>query len=261
VEVHPTAVVHPDVVLPQVGAIGPFCVVEFDVELGEGTVLGPSCVVHSGTRLGENTRLTAHVVLGGPPQDSGHDASTRTTLVIGRGNTFREFTTAHRGTSGGRRSTVIGDGNLFMVGSHVAHDCRIASGCTFANGVALGGFAEVGDGAVLGGLCAVHQLTRIGRLAMVGGGAMCAQDVPPFTLVQGDRARLRGLNRVGLHRHGLSGSIPALKIAYRTLFMAGLTRSEAVERVTQAAALDPAVAELLDFVVASERGVCRTARR
>ncbi len=256
--IHASAMVGPSVHVPASVAVGPYCIIEDGVTLEEGVVLGPHCVVHRGTRVGAYTRLAAHVVLGGAPQDARHDPSVQTALVIGRGNHFREFSTAHRGTSTGRAATVIGDDNWFMATSHVAHDCIVGSGCTLANGVALAGHVEVGDGATFGGLSAVHQFARIGRLAMVSGGAMCTQDVPPFTIAQGDRARLRGLNTVGLRRSGVGAEARmALKNAYRLLFLQGLPRQEAIGRVQRELGEVTEVEELLDFIRGSERGLCR----
>jgi UDP-N-acetylglucosamine acyltransferase len=171
---------------------------------------------------------------------------------------FREFTTAHRGTSGGRRATVVGDRNYFMANSHVAHDCVVGNDTMFANSAAIAGHVEVGDGAVLGGLCAVHQHARVGRLAMIGGGAMCAQDVPPFRLAQGDRARLFGVNIIGLRRGGLGDdAIATLKEAWRLLFSSDLPWKTAIARVDEGHGSVPEVAELLGFLRSSTRGVCR----
>ena len=259
--IHPTAIIDPSARLGDVD-VGPYAVVGPDVELGDGVVLGPHAVVEAHTVVGAGTRLAAHAVLGGAPQDRKHDPRVPTRLVVGRDNDFREFTTAHRGSSALRGLTVIGDGNLFMANSHVAHDCLVGDGCVFANSAAVAGGVEVGDGAVLGGLAAVHQGARVGRLAMVGGGAMCAQDVPPFTLAQGDRARLHGLNITGLRRAGFDdASIGALKEAWRVLFDDELPRRTAVGRVAETLGHHPAVAELLAFMAASQRGICRAGRQ
>lgn len=258
--IHPTAIIDPSARLGDVD-VGPHAVVGPDVELHDGVVVGAHAVIEANTTVGEGTRLSPHVVLGGPPQDLKHDPRVPTRLVIGRDNVFREFTTAHRGSSALRGITVVGDANVFMANSHVAHDCVVGSGCVFANSAAIAGGVEVGDGAVLGGLSAIHQHARVGRLAMVGGGAMCAQDVPPFTLAQGDRARLHGLNITGLRRAGMDDStISALKAAWRVLFDSELPRRTAMSRVEETLADHPEVAELLAFLRTSERGVCRAGR-
>ena len=155
--IHPSAIVEPGAELGVGVSVGPYAIVESHVELHDGVTIGPHSMVCGGTIVGARTEVGPHVVLGGAPQDMKHDG-TMTTLHIGADNVFREFATAHRGSSTGRGETVIGAGNYFMVSSHVAHDCIVGNGCMFANGVAIGGHAEVGDGAVLGGLAAVHQL-------------------------------------------------------------------------------------------------------
>jgi UDP-N-acetylglucosamine acyltransferase len=257
--IHATAVVDPRAELGADVAIGPYAVIEAGVVLADGVVVGPHSVIRSGTSVGARTRVDAHVVLGGAPQDLKHDGSV-TRLIVGADNVFREFTTAHAGSSGGSGETRIGDRNYFMANSHVAHDCRVGSDCMFANSAAIGGHVEVGDRSVLGGLSAVHQFCRIGRLAMVGGGAMCAQDVPPFTLAQGDRARLYGLNVIGLRRAGVDhASMDALKSAWRTLFARGIAMQAALGVVREEHGQVEIVAELVDFVASTTRGVCRGA--
>jgi len=238
--------------------IGPFAVIGAGVSLADGVVVGPHAVVHGNTRVGPRTRIDAHAVLGGDPQDRKHDRSVETRLEIGADNVFREFATAHRGSSVGTGLTRIGDGNYFMASSHVAHDCQVGSGCMFANSAAIAGHVQVGDGAILGGLSAVHQYSRIGRLAMVGGGAMCAQDVPPFSIAQGDRARLYGLNITGLRRGGVDAeTVSVLKDAWRMLFVSDLPRRTAMSRVKERHGEVEVVADLLAFLASSERGVCR----
>lgn len=255
--IHPTAIVDPAASLGDV-EVGPFAIIGADVELADGVRVGPHCVIEGPCAIGAGTVLHAHVVLGGPPQDQKHDPAVPTRLVIGERNVFREFTTAHRGTSTGRLVTEIGSDNYFMANSHVAHDCVVGDRTMFANSAAIAGHVTVGDGAILGGLCAIHQHCRIGRLAMIGGGAMCAQDVPPFTLAQGDRARLFGLNIIGLRRAGFSNdAITMLKEAWRTLFVDGLPKRVALSRAEAAHGEIAEVAELLAFVRSSERGICR----
>jgi UDP-N-acetylglucosamine acyltransferase len=254
---HPTAIIDPAATLGDV-TVGPFAIIGPDVTLADGVVVGAHCVLEGPLSVGEGTVLHPHVVLGGAPQDKKHDPAVRTTLTIGARNVFREFTTAHRGTSGGRGATTIGDDNYFMANSHVAHDCVVGSGTMFANSAAVAGHVTVEDGAILGGLCAIHQHCRIGRLAMVGGGAMCAQDVPPFTMAQGDRARLYGLNIIGLRRAGFDiDAVAELKDAWRMLFVDGLPKRVALSRAAEAHPDSAVVAELVAFLQRSERGVCR----
>lgn len=255
--IHKTAVVDKGAELGDV-EVGPYAVIEAGVKLADGVVVGPHAVIRARTTVGANTRIDAHAVLGGLPQDRKHDLAAPTRLEVGRDNVFREFTTAHAGSSAGRGLTTIGDGNYFMANSHVAHDCAVGNGTMFANSAAIAGDVFVGDGAVLGGLCAVHQHCRIGRLSMLGGGAMCAQDVPPFTIAQGDRARLYGLNITGLRRSGISSEVVSvLKDAWRTLFVAELPRRTAMGRALEQHADCAEVLELVEFLRTSERGVAR----
>lgn len=257
--VHNTAVVDNNAEIGEGCDIGPFAVIGAGVTLGAGCVVGPHSVILGPTVIGPRTVLSAHVVLGSPPQDAKHDGSD-TRLVIGADNVFREFFTAHRGSSGGAGTTIIGDRNFFMASSHVAHDCVVGSDCTFANSAAIAGHVQVGDNVVLGGLAGVHQFARIGRLAMIGAGAMCAQDVPPFTLAQGDRARLYGLNVVGLRRKGLDHkAVHALRAAWRALFVTGGAIRAAMGRVRLEYGDVPEVGEVLAFLETTHRGVCRAA--
>ncbi len=256
--IHPSAIVDPSVVMGDGVVIGPYAIVEAGVQLGDGVQIGPHCVVHSGVVIGSRTRLHAHVVLGGEPQDKKHDGSP-SRLEIGPDNEFREFVTVNRGSSGGGGLTRIGARNLLMANSHVAHDCTIGNDVVMANSVALGGHVEIGDRAVLGGLAAVHQRCRIGREAMVGGGAMAALDVPPFTIAQGDRARLFGLNIVGLRRAGRDSEVViALKGAYRELFHDTQPLRFALDHVRTRWSNVDEVQEMVRFVEASVRGVCRS---
>jgi UDP-N-acetylglucosamine acyltransferase len=258
--IHSTAVVSKQAEIDPSVEIGPFAVIEGAVVLHSGVTVGSHAVIKGPTVVGEGTRVFHHAVIGEDPQDLKY-AGEATRLEIGKRNTFREFSTAHRGTAGGKGGGVtrIGDDNLFMAYSHVAHDCVVGNGCVFANCAALAGHVVIQDAAILGGLSGVHQHSRVGRMAMVGGGAMCTQDVPPFTIAQGDRARLFGLNIVGLRRHGVSAdTISALRDAYRDLFSQGLPMRIALEQVRASYARVPEVKELVEFIENSARGVCRS---
>ena len=256
--IHPTAVVDPRAELGAV-TVGPFAVIGAGVQLHDGVVIDAHAVLYGPTVIGSGTRVHAHACLGGDPQDLKYDGEP-TSLSIGRNNTFREYVTVNRGTVSGGGVTEIGDDNLFMACSHVAHDCHVGSGCIVANSVGIAGHVVLQDKAVLGGLSAIHQYARIGRCAMVGGGAMVAQDVPPFTVAQGDRARLFGLNIIGLCRAGFDPeAIERLRAAYRELFSKGAPLRIAVERVRVGDGDAPEIAELLGFLSGSSRGICRAA--
>lgn len=255
--IHPTAIVDPRAEVDSDVEIGPFAVVGADVVIRRGVVLDAHSVVLGPSEIGEETHLHPFAVLGGPPQDRKYRGEA-TRLVVGRRNSFREGATAHRGTAAGGGVTTIGDDGLFMAHSHVAHDCHVGSGVVFANSAAIAGHVSVGDHANLGGMSGVHQNGRVGRFAMVGAGAMVAQDVPPFTIAQGDRARIFGLNVIGLRRNGFTPeTVAALKRTFRFLFQQGLALGTAIESLDEEERKVPEVQEILEFVRTSRRGICR----
>lgn len=260
-EIHPTAIVHPSAVLgPQV-SVGPYCLIGENVEVGAQTRLDAHVVLEGPLRMGMGNRVHSFAVLGGAPQDKSYSGEV-TTLHVGDGNIIREYVTMSRGTVRGRAETRVGHRGLFMAHSHVAHDCWVGDHAILSNGVALAGHVTIEDGAILGGMVGVHQFVRIGRLAMVAAGAMVAQDVPPFCLVQGDRARLRGLNRVGLKRAGMDATtLRQLHRAYSLLFRSGLGRQEALEQVRRELASFLELEQLLAFFADSRRGICRASGR
>ncbi|MEN9787080.1 MAG: hypothetical protein RLZZ299_2344 [Pseudomonadota bacterium] len=257
--IHPTAVIDPDAVLGADAEIGAYAVVGAGVVLGDRVCLGPHVVLEGPTELGADVRVGPFSALGGAPQDRKYRGEAGL-LRVGARTVVREHVTMHRGTAGGGGVTEVGADGLFMVGSHVAHDARVGDGVVFANGAAIAGHVTVADGAVLGGMSGVHQHARVGRCAMVAAGAMVAQDVPPFCIAQGDRARLRGLNRVGLRRAGMPAeTLRALTQAFRGLFGTVRPRSERIADVRAAWGHVPEVLELLAFLEAGTRGVCRGA--
>ncbi|NOY24886.1 MAG: acyl-ACP--UDP-N-acetylglucosamine O-acyltransferase [Oligoflexia bacterium] len=257
--IHTTAIIDPQAELADSVQVGPYAVIGAGVTLKDRVVIGAHAVVTGPTIVGEGSHLSHHTVIGEDPQDKKYQGEP-TRLIIGKDNVFREFSTANRGTLQGGGQTVIGDGNLFMAYSHVAHDCVVGDHCVFANCASLAGHVEIQDYAVLGGLTGIHQFTRVGRCAMIGGGGMVAQDVPPFTIAQGDRARLFGLNIVGLRRCGYRlPAITALRNAYRELFHQGTPLRIALEQVREVYAEVPPVTELVAFIESSRRGVCRSA--
>jgi UDP-N-acetylglucosamine acyltransferase len=255
--VHPTAIIGPGAKLHATVEVGPYAVIGPQVEIGAGTTVGPHAVIDGRTRLGERNKVFQFASVGAPPQDlkyAGEDSA----LEIGNENLIREFTTLHKGTTGGGGITRIGNRNLFMAYAHVAHDCQVGNGCVLANAATLGGHVEIGDHVILGGLAAVHQFTRIGQHAFVAGGAMVVMDVPPFCTAQGDRAELAGINSIGLARHGFTEEqIGRVKEAYRILFRSKLPLDEAVERLRTELGDEPEIKALLSFVTTSQRGITR----
>ena len=255
--VHPTATVAPGAVLEEDVVVGAYAVIGPHVQVGRGSWIGPHAVVEGRTVLGERNRIFQFASVGAVPQDLKY-AGEDSTLEIGHDNIVREFASINPGTAGGGMVTRIGSGCLFMVSSHVGHDCRVGNQVILANGAALGGHVVVDDYGIIGGLTGVHQFVRVGESALCAAGAMVSMDVPPFCTVAGDRARLRGLNLVGLRRRGLSpAAIGALKRAYRTLFQQSGLRREGIARARAELGQVAEVGRLLEFVAGSRRGVCR----
>jgi UDP-N-acetylglucosamine acyltransferase len=256
-EVHPTAQVAPGAALGEGVEVGPFCV------LGPGAALGPRVrlvshvVVEGVTEIGEDTVVHPFAVLGGAPQHLVHRGEP-TRLVIGRRNVIREHVTMHTGTVMGGGVTTVGSDGLFMVGSHVAHDCVVGDHVVFANNATLGGHVHLADYVFMGGLSAVHQHSRIGRYAFIGGLAAVTRDVIPFGSVWGNKAQLEGLNLVGLKRRGFSReTINDLRSAYRLLFAPEGTFQERLDDVARVYAGSPEVGEIVDFIRAdATRPLC-----
>jgi UDP-N-acetylglucosamine acyltransferase len=256
--IHPTAIIHPSTQIAKNVEIGPYAVIGEDTILHPRVRVGPHAVLEF-AEIGEGSQIHAHAFVGTPPQDLKYRGE-RTKVVLGPGCVVRECVTLHRGTAA-TGVTRIGARCLFMAYAHVAHDCVIGTEVIIANSVAIAGHVEVGDGAILGGLTGIHQFVRVGKLAMIGAGAMVPLDIPPFTMAWGDRARLSGLNLVGLRRRGYSSEeISALKKAYHDAFRSGVRLQEYLER-TKGADLLPPVREFVDFLAHSQRGICRPARK
>jgi UDP-N-acetylglucosamine acyltransferase len=256
-QVHPTAVVHPDARLHETVEVGPYSIIGGKVTIGAGTKVGAHVVIDGRTTLGERNRISPFASVGGVPQDLKY-AGEDTQLIIGDGNMIRESTTLNIGTVGGGGVTRVGHNNIFMASSHVAHDCVVGNGCVVANSVALAGHVVVEDFVILGGLSAVHQFTRLGKHALISGGAMVTMDVPPYCTAQGDRAELSGLNLIGLQRHGFSEEqVGRIKEAYKILFRSKLGLAEAVARLTSEMGGQAEIDYLVNFIGQSKRGLTR----
>jgi UDP-N-acetylglucosamine acyltransferase len=256
--IHPTAVVDKSAVIDPTADIGPYAIIGPDTRIGPRTKVGAHAVVEH-AELGADNLLHPGCYVGTPPQDLKY-AGEKTKLVMGDKNVVRECVTINRGTAQGGGVTKIGSNCLFMACSHVAHDCQVGNHVIIVNAVLLAGHVHIGDGAVLGGACAIHQFTRIGRLAMLGGGSMNGQDVLPFANTQGDRAVMRGINMLGLKRAGVPPEArSALKEAYKTLFLQGLSQADAIAQLK--AGNPPAIVqEWITFLeTAGKRGVMRPA--
>jgi UDP-N-acetylglucosamine acyltransferase len=230
--IHPTAVIHPKAELHETVQVGPYAVIGEHVRIGANTVVGAHVVIEGWTEIGEDNQIFPGAVLGTEPQDLKYNGAP-SQLVIGRGNRIREFVTINRATNEGE-ATIIGDYNLLMAYVHVAHNCVIENQVVITNAVSLAGHIHIESQARIGGMVGIHQFTRVGRLAMVGAMSRVDRDVPPYLLVEGHPARIRGLNLVGLRRaKGMEGSLPALRQAYRLLYRSGLPLEKALQTLRE----------------------------
>jgi UDP-N-acetylglucosamine acyltransferase len=257
--IHPTAIIESSAELASDVEVGPYAIIGKHVTIGKGTTVGAHAIIGDWTEIGENNRLFPQSSVGAPPQDlkyRGEECWTR----LGNGNMVREFATIHRGTVTGHAETIVGNDNLFMAYSHIAHDCVIGSGIVMANVATLAGHVTIEDNVIIGGLVAVHQFSRIGAYAMVGGGTMVGMDILPYTIATSSKrdAKLRGLNLIGLKRRGFSDkAISSLKTAYKTLFMADLKLPDALARIRIEITDCPEVDYLLAFIDSTQRGFCK----
>jgi len=253
--IHATAIVDADARLADDVEVGPYSIIGADVEIGSGTVIGPHVVIQGPCRIGRDNRIFQFASVGEAPQDKKY-AGEPTSLIIGDRNVIREYVTLNRGTDEGLGKTVIGDDNLFMAYCHVAHDCIVGNNCIFANGASLAGHVEVGDYATLSGFTLVHQFTQIGERAFCGMGSAVAQDIPPYSTAAGTRARVIGINKVGLKRSGFSPElISALHKSFRQLLKSGGSKQEVFAQLEPLCDEFPEVDAFVSFVKNSKRGI------
>jgi UDP-N-acetylglucosamine acyltransferase len=260
--IHPTAIIDPEAVIAPDVQIGPYAIIEGPVQLGAGCVIEAHACLNGPLTLGHDNFVGHGVVLGKSPQHKGYRGEP-TGLHIGNGNVFREFVTIHRGTAQGNGVTVVGDRNLFMVGSHLGHDARVGNGCTIVNNALVAGQVTLEDDCILSGHTAVQQRVRIGRLAMLGGTGGTTKDIPPFILQQGYNC-VTGLNIIGLRRAGFSPrSIDALRQAFRILYREGRPLLSALDLIDTDLGHISEVAEFTAFVRQSKLGInpARSAER
>ena len=256
--IHSTAIIAPGAELDSTVTVGPYAVIGEHVKIGAGTTVGPHAVIEGRTEIGSENQIFQFTSIGAAPQDLKF-AGEETYLRIGSRNRIREFVTIHLGTETGNGITTVGDDNLLMAYAHVAHDCIVKNHVVMANAATLAGHVEVGDYAILGGLSAVHQFARVGCHVMASGGSMIGQDVVPYSIIQGDRARVVGLNLTGLKRRGFSTqSLVNIKKMYKLVFRSNLNLNEAVTQIEgQFDTSLEEVATYLDFLKKSERGLAR----
>ena len=256
-EIHKTAVVSSKAELADNVSIGPFCIVGEGAVIKKGARLISNVVVDGNTEIGEDCTIYPFASIGLPPQDLKYK-NEKTGIKIGKKNIIREYASVHRGSVGGDGLTELGDSNFLMAYVHVAHDCKIGNSTVMANAATLAGHVIVEDFAVVGGLVAIHQFTRIGAYAMVGGFSGIGQDIPPYTMASGARAKLYGLNVIGLKRHGFSDeAVNNLKKAYKILFREKKTLKDALKEIKSDLPETKEVEHLVEFIEKNKRGICR----
>jgi UDP-N-acetylglucosamine acyltransferase len=255
--IHSTAIVDSKAELDSNVEVGPYSIIRKNVFIGAGTVIGPHVIIEPYVNIGRDCHIFQYAAIGAPPQSLKFKGE-KSDVKIGRGTIIREFVTIHRGTEFGGGLTEVGEENFLMAYTHIAHDCMTGKKVIFANNATLAGHIIVGDHATIGGLVAIHQFVRIGNYAYVGGKSAVVKDIPPYVIASGDRAKLHGLNTVGLKRHGFSQeTLSLLKKAYRIIFRIGITLNEAIERIRAEVEQIPEVVNLIDFIKSSRRGITR----
>ena len=255
--IHSTAIINSKAEIDSNVEIGPYSIIGENVFIGSGTVIGPHVVVDPYVTIGADCNIFQYAAIGAPPQSLKFEGG-ETYVKIGRGTIVREFVTIHRGTEFGGGITEVGEENLLMAYTHIAHDCKTGRKVILSNNATLAGHITIGDNATIGGLVAIHQFVRIGDYAFIGGKSAVVKDVPPYVIASGDRAKLHGLNSVGLKRHGFSkNTLSSLKKTYRIIFRIGLTMNEAIERVRAEVEQIPEVLGFIDFIKSSQRGITR----
>lgn len=255
--IHPTAIVSPKAELGHSISIGPYSIIGDDVILHDDVRVGSHCVIEGPSEFGSGTVFFPFVSAGQVPHDLKYDGE-RSWLRAGERNTFREFTTIHRGTEGGGNVTEIGSDNLFMAQAHVAHDCRIGNHVIFSYAASLAGHVIVEDHVTVGAYSGVHQFCRVGRHAFIGASSVVVKDALPYARTVGNHARCYGQNTLGLRRRGFpSGEIRRITHAFRLLLASKLNTTQAVERIRQELGGWPEIDYLIEFIETSERGVTK----
>lgn len=252
-KISPLAFIEEGAIIGENVEIGPFCFISSRTKIGNGTTIAACTCIYGNTTIGENNTIFSHAVLGSVPQDLKY-AGEEVELIIGNSNTIREFTLFNPGTAGGGSKTVVGNHNLFMGYVHLGHDVLIGDHCILANAATLAGHVEMGNYAVVGGMTPIHQFVKIGDFAMIAGASALSQDVPPYCLVEGNRAVLRGLNLNGLRRHIERTDIDALRGAYRDLFESGQPLQETATTLLNTTT-SQYVKNMATFILNTKRGI------
>jgi len=258
--IHESAIVSKKAKLAKGIEVGAYSIIRDNVVIGEDCKIGSHCLIEGNTTIGKSCEIFTGSVIGSPPQDlkfRGEDSA----LIIGDNNIIREYCTFNPGTGEGG-STRVGNNNLFMAYSHVAHDCYVGNSCVIANNGTLAGHVTIEDKAVVGGLVAIHQFVTVGTLSIIGGCSKVVQDIPPFSTCDGHPARVYGLNLIGLRRHGIKKEcIHQLNHIFRILFNSGLSIKHGLEKVEEENKLCDEAMYLINFVKKSQRGISRSCRR
>ena len=255
--IHPTAIVDSKADIEENVNIGAYSMVGANVRIGSGTFIGPHVVIQPFVDIGPDCQIFQYASIGAVPQALKFEGE-ETHVRIGRGTVVREFVTINRGTGFGGGITEVGEKNFLMAYVHIAHDCTTGQNVILANNATLAGHIVIEDFVTVGGLVAIHQFVRIGKYAYIGGKSAVVKDIPPYVIAAGDRAKLHGLNSVGLKRQSFTQeTVSKLKKAYRIIFRFGLTLNEAIERVRAEVDQIPEVLELIRFIKSSQRGITR----
>lgn len=261
--INPSAKIHSSAIVEEgakIGAdvvVGPFCIIDADVEIGDRTVLHSHVVVRGHTKIGRDNQIFQFASIGEVNQDLKYNGEP-TKTIIGDRNRIRESVTIHRGTVQGGGVTRVGDDNLLMINTHIAHDCQIKNRCILANNATLAGHVELDDFVIVGGMSAIHQFVVVGAHVMLGGGSMVSQDVPPYVMAQGNHAQPFGVNLEGLKRRGFDKpAMHAIRNVYKLIYRSGKTLEEVIPQIEQIAETEAAVSFFLSFFKRSTRGIIR----
>ncbi len=255
-KIHNTAIISKNVIIDAEVEIGAYSVIGENVKIGKGTKIKSHVIIEGDTTIGEGNIIYSFAAIGTDPQDLKY-AGEDTKVIIGNNNKIREYVTINKGTIASGK-TIVGNDNLLMAYSHIAHDCIVGSHCILANAATLGGHAEIDDWAIIGGLTGIHQFVKIGAHVMVGGGSALKQDVMPYVIVDGNDAKVRGINSIGLQRRGFTKEeLQNIKKAYKIIFRSKLKMDDALEKLKDEFAEDEKVKLFIEFAEKSERGVYR----
>ncbi|HAJ57786.1 MAG TPA: acyl-[acyl-carrier-protein]--UDP-N-acetylglucosamine O-acyltransferase [Candidatus Omnitrophica bacterium] len=254
-KIHPTAIVSSAAHLDQDVEIGPYAVIGDGVKLGSGVKVASFAVIENDTTIGSGSEIFTGAVIGSIPQDLKYDGA-KSSVVIGENNIIREYVTINLSTAEGSK-TIVGNSNLIMAYSHVAHDCVVGNNCIIANSGTLAGHVTLEDRVVVGGLVAIHQFVRVGIMSIIGGCSKVVTDIPPYSTCDGHPARFYGLNLVGLRRGGVKPEVMQnIKAAYKIYYQSGLAKAHALEEIKKTIQPSTEINRIVDFISSSQRGLC-----